>query len=203
MTTRKVQRDAGAVRDSAERASETTRAVAGSAVQLGRGSVDVAADVISDAAHAVIGAVDLGVAKARGRSDAELFPDEGQLTTKLSTAVDRLSVRGRRVTGRARRATSAEAQAIESETGQAIIHVRETHADAVERSGDQIASAAAGTAEGARRTANEMDPEAPLHRPGLPYEHRTVDELRRLATERDIAGHASMTKDDLIAALRR
>ncbi len=131
MTTQKIERDAERVRESAERASEATRTVADSAVQAGRGSVDVATDVISDGAHAVIGAVDLAVAKARGRSDAELLPDEGQLTTKLFTAVDRLSVRGRRVTGRAKRTTSAELHSLESETEQAIDRARETGADAV------------------------------------------------------------------------
>lgn len=188
MTTRKIERDAGAVRDSAERASEASRTAASSAVQAGRGSIDVASDVISDGAHAVIGAVDLAVAKARGRSDAELLPDEGELTTRLFTAVDRLSVRGRRVTGRAKRRTRAELQSRESETEQAIRPARETGEAAVERGGRQIA--------------NEMDPESPLHRPGMPYENRTMDELQRLAAEREIEGRSSMTKDDLIAALR-
>ncbi len=131
MTTRKVQRDAGAVRTSIERASEASHSAAGSAVQAGRGTVDVATDVISDGAHAVIGAVDLAVAKARGRSDADLLPDDGQLTTKLFTAVDRLSVRGRRVTGRAKRTTTAELSSMESQTEQAISHARETGAEAV------------------------------------------------------------------------
>lgn len=35
-----------------------------------------------------------------------------------------------------------------------------------------------------------------------PYEERTKDDLMELARERDIRGRSSMTKDDLIAALR-
>jgi Rho termination factor, N-terminal domain len=202
MTTRKIEHDAAAVRDSADRASEASRSAASSAVQAGRGSVDVASDVISDGAHAVIGAVDLAVAKVRGRSNAELLPDEGQLTTRLFTAVDRLSVRGRRVTGRAKRRASAGLHSMESETDQAISHARETGEAAVERGGTRIAAAASGAADAAKRATNEMDPDAPLHRPGMPYEHRTMDELQRLATERHIEGRSSMTKDDLIAALR-
>jgi hypothetical protein len=34
------------------------------------------------------------------------------------------------------------------------------------------------------------------------YENRTVEELRELAAQRDITGRSTMTKDELIAALR-
>ena len=36
-----------------------------------------------------------------------------------------------------------------------------------------------------------------------PYEERTVDELRDRAKELEIEGRSTMTKDELIAALRR
>jgi hypothetical protein len=168
-------------------------------VQTGRGSVDVASDVISDGAHAVIGAFDLAVAKARRHSDAELLPEEGQLTSRVATAVDRLSTRGRRLTGRAKRQASAEVRSIESDTDEAIGRTRETGAAAVEHGGRRIADMAADAADAAKRT---TDGASPLHRPGLSYEHRTKDELERLAAERDIEGRTAMTKDELIAALR-
>ena len=197
MSTEKIERDAGAVGDSVARASEASRTAAGLAAQAARRSVDVASDAISDGAHAVVGVVELTVAKARGRSDAELLPDEGPMPTKLLAAVDRLSERGRRVTGRTKRRTSAELRSMESETEGAIRRARETGEDAVQRRKNQITDAASGAA-----NADEMDPEVPVHRPGVPYENRTMDELQGLASERGIAGRSSMTKDDLIAALR-
>jgi len=186
MTTQHVRRDAESAQDSAVAASEATRTAAGSVGRAGRAALQVASDVVSDGAHAVVGAVDLAVAKMRGRSYAPLLGGEGPLATRLATAVDRLSVRGRRLTGHAKRWTRARAHSDESETERTIRRARE--------------SVEAALADSARHAST--DPEPPLHQPGKPYENRTLDELLRLAAERDIAGRSSMTKEDLIAALR-
>ena len=43
----------------------------------------------------------------------------------------------------------------------------------------------------------------PTGRRNLPYEERSIEELRERARELDIEGRSSMSKDELIAALRK
>jgi len=61
-------------------------------------------------------------------------------------------------------------------------------------------------AEAPKAEASKPEPakeQRPTGRRNLPYEERSIEELRERARELDIEGRSSMSKDELIAALRK
>lgn len=204
MTTKHIERQVDRVRTSAQRSSDQAQASTRAAAAAATGSVTLAGDIISDSTHAVIGALDATVARARGRGGV-VVPDDGSVVERLRTTFDHLSTRGRRVTGRARRDLEQRADAIEASTADGVARARSVGAETIGAAADRTADDADDVVRRASRTAGRVSSAVdgePQHRPGVPYEERTVEELHRLASERDIVGRSSMTKHELIAALR-
>jgi Rho termination factor, N-terminal domain len=70
----------------------------------------------------------------------------------------------------------------------------------------EAAKAEAPKAEAPKAEAPKAEPakdQRPNGRRNLPYEERSIEELRERARELDIEGRSSMSKDELIAALRK
>lgn len=148
---------------------------------------------IRDATYVALGAIDLGGERARS-AIASLLAMPRHLRRQIQRApadlrhtLAELRERGEVLTRRlGRRESVREA---ERRFGQAV---RGTKAAAT-----STRSAVHSTAEAAREAAGTIGS------PGTPYEHRTYTELYELAAAREIEGRSSMTKDELIQALRR
>jgi hypothetical protein len=144
----------------------------------------------------------------QGVSNARKVREQGassarELRDQASKEFDDLAKRGRELVGAIRGSAAAKQAASQVRTARSRVKAAGTSsgraasdsATAVKRAGTVVAD----------RT--EPKPPAPTasRRGGAvrPYEQRTVEELHQRAGELGIEGHASMGKDELIAALRR
>lgn len=194
MTSRKIEQQANETIESARSTADAAGDVADRAADTGRSALDTLGQTASDVVHAAVGAVDLTIKKLQGRSDAEVLPGDSDDATKdrARSAFDRLSTRGRVVTHR----LSRQARETRADVRETADEARERGASAVSSVEDRVADELSAIE---RRVSDADDrPE----QPGVPYETRTADELRRLAAERDIPGRSTMTKEELVAALR-
>jgi hypothetical protein len=148
---------------------------------------------IRDAAYVALGAVDLGGERARS-AVASLLAMPRHLRSQVQRApadlrrtLEELRERGEVLTRRLGRHESV--REAERRFGQVV---RGTKAAAT-----STRTAVRSSAEAAREVAGTVGS------PGTPYEHRTYTELYELAAGREIEGRSSMTKDELIQALRR
>jgi hypothetical protein len=151
-----------------------------------------------------------GVRTLREQATKELDTLREQATKEF----DGLAKRGRGLVGSVRDSAAVRQAVGQSRTarsrvkaaGTSVGRAAEDTAKAVDRAGTIVADRTepgAGRQTAARRTGTPTPTGGRRGGAVRPYEERTVDELRDRARELGIEGFSTMTKDELIAALRK
>jgi gas vesicle protein len=120
----------------------------------------------------------------------------------------------RTLVGAAERQADAVAETIESTSRETLREVHDTvqaEAERAQRVVERVEQAPAPKPEKAAKPENTVKPEADKPKPRKqepkvdrrPFEERSLEELRERARELDIEGRSAMSKDELVAALRK